>query len=251
LNRAGEPVPINAEVIEKNEEGRYRLRFSGVERIQDALPDLGEMPLPPYIQRPEGLAEEDAERYQTVFARENGSIAAPTAGLHFTPAIFGKLRRKGVQVAEVTLHVGLGTFAPVKVENVEEHPMHRERYGISAETATAIEAARERKSSGARIFAAGTTSLRVLESAARSNADGRIEPGSGETRLFVYPPYRFKVVDALITNFHLPESTLLMLVSAFAAPGETSGTRLILDAYAEAVRQRYRFFSYGDAMLIL
>jgi S-adenosylmethionine:tRNA ribosyltransferase-isomerase len=144
----------------------------------------------------------------------------------------------------------LGTFAPVKVENLEEHPMHCERYEISAEAASAIEAARERRSSGARIFAAGTTSLRVLESAAHSK-DGRIQQGRGETRLFVYPPYRFKVVDALITNFHLPESTLLMLVSAFAAPGETSGTRLILDAYAEAVRQRYRFFSYGDAMLIL
>jgi S-adenosylmethionine:tRNA ribosyltransferase-isomerase len=245
----GKTTEITAEVVEKNEEGRYRIRFKGVHQIIDELPEVGELPLPPYIQRPGGLAPADTERYQTVFARENGSIAAPTAGLHFTPSLLGKLRSRGVEITEVTLHVGIGTFAPVKAENLEQHKMHCEKYEITATAAAALHAAKSRKNTGARIFAAGTTALRVLESAV--NASGDIAAGRGETRLFVYPPYEFKVVDALITNFHLPESTLLMLVSAFAAPRRTSGTELILKAYAEAVRQRYRFFSYGDAMLIL
>lgn len=173
-------------------------------------------------------------------------MAAPTAGLHFTPEILEKIRGRGVRIGFVTLHVGPGTFAPVKADALDGHIMHEERYEVSAETARLInEAGAESK-----IIAVGTTTLRVLESVARENA-GRIEPGAGRTRIFIFPPFEFKIVDALVTNFHLPRSTLLMLASAFAAPGATRGRELILQAYAEAIARRYRFFSYGDAMLIL
>lgn len=237
---------ITAEVVEKNEEGRCRIRFGGTANILGELDRLGEMPLPPYIERgAPGPSTEDSERYQTVFAKAPGSVAAPTAGLHFTPAIFEALKERGIRTAEVTLHVGLGTFAPVKADQIEEHRMHEERYELPAETAAAI---METKARGGRVVAAGTTSLRVLESAASEG--GRLEGTRGRTRLFVYPPCEFKVVDALLTNFHLPESTLLMLASAFAAPGRMEGRGMMLRAYREAIAQRYRFFSYGDAMLI-
>ena len=238
--RSGEVTDIVAEVSDINEEGHRRLRFNGTENIVEALPILGETPLPPYIERTrnEDLAP-DVERYQTVFAREAGSVAAPTAGLHFTAALLEAIRAKGVRICTVTLHVGLGTFAPIKADDPSEHVMHEERFLIPEKTAAEVRAARAEHR---RVVAVGTTSLRVLES--NSECLGR-------TRLFVRPPYTFKVVNALLTNFHLPKSTLLMLVSAFAAPGETRGQELILDAYREAIRQRYRFFSYGDAMLIL
>jgi S-adenosylmethionine:tRNA ribosyltransferase-isomerase len=233
---------IEAAVMDINAEGHRRLRFSGVENILDALPSLGETPLPPYIRRSETI-DSDTERYQTVFAKEQGSVAAPTAGLHFTSALLDRVRTMGVRVCAVTLHVGLATFAPVKAEQLSEHIMHEERFHVPQETADAI-------NSAARVFAVGTTSLRVLESVAAANR-GQVISGPGRTRLFVHPPYQFQVVAALLTNFHLPKSTLLMLVAAFAAPGETRGRDLILNAYNEAIRRRYRFFSYGDAMLIL
>jgi S-adenosylmethionine:tRNA ribosyltransferase-isomerase len=191
---------------------------------------------------------EDKERYQTVFAQPAGSVAAPTAGLHFTPEMLEKIRALGVKICFVTLHVGAGTFLPVKVENLAEHKMHTERFEVSAETVSAVN---EAKRSGYRIIAAGTTTVRTLENVARENA-GKLNIHKGKTNIFLYPPAEFQMVDVLLTNFHLPESTLLMLVSAFAAPGEkTRGRDLILSAYAEAIRARYRFFSYGDAMLIL
>ena len=205
------------------------------------------MPLPPYIARPPGqLQPEDLERYQTVYASPTGSVAAPTAGLHFTDELIGRIKSSGVKAAFVTLHVGLGTFAPVKAETVAEHTMHEEQYSLSEETAALINNA---QTEGRRVIAVGTTTLRVLESVAEKST-GPLEAGSGSTRIFIYPPRRFRVVSALLTNFHLPRSTLLMLVSAFAAPGEVRGREVILSAYAEAIRQRYRFFSYGDAMLI-
>jgi S-adenosylmethionine:tRNA ribosyltransferase-isomerase len=222
--------------------------FEGAANILEELSALGEIPLPPYINRAslENM-EEDRVRYQTVYADPAGSVAAPTAGLHFTEDILEQLRGCGVGVAFVTLHVGLGTFAPVKSGTLEGHPMHEERYWLGAETARQIESAR---AAGGRVVAAGTTTLRVLESVAEANG-GRLVPGSGRTRIFIYPPRAFRAVDALLTNFHLPKSTLLMLVCAFASPGSLSGRERMLAAYAEAVRERYRFFSYGDAMLIL
>jgi S-adenosylmethionine:tRNA ribosyltransferase-isomerase len=247
-NREGATTDVQAIVVDTNAEGHRRLQFSGTPNIAGALEALGEMPVPPYIMRTS--AEElrtDDERYQTVFAAVRGSIAAPTAGLHFTEQMLEELRRLGVLVRHVTLHVGLGTFAPVKVAFLEEHVMHEERFAVPEETALAVNDA---KRDGRRVVAVGTTSVRVLESGAAPQ-QGRLVPGEGRTRLFLYPPFRFRVVDALLTNFHLPRSTLLMLVSAFAAPGETRGRAMVLAAYAEAVRQRYRFFSYGDAMLIV
>lgn len=216
--------------------------------ITSVLDELGEVPLPPYINRPDlSHLAEDRERYQTVYARPLGSVAAPTAGLHFTEGLLEQIRAAGVEVHFVTLHVGLGTFAPVKAESLEEHVMHEERYEIEPETARAV---KEAKRSGRRVIAVGTTLVRVLESAL--SGDGRsLAAGSGKTRIFIYPPFDFKVVDVLLTNFHLPCSTLLMLVSAFAAPGRSSGREAVLAAYAEAIRERYRFFSYGDAMLLL
>ncbi|MFR5073365.1 MAG: tRNA preQ1(34) S-adenosylmethionine ribosyltransferase-isomerase QueA [Bianqueaceae bacterium] len=194
-----------------------------------------QMPLPPYIHE----TLEDRDRYQTVYAREEGSAAAPTAGLHFTRELLESLQRQGVRLAYVTLHVGLGTFRPVKADRIEDHEMHSEYYCITPEAAAAI---MEAKAAGGRIIAVGTTSCRTLESAAKE--DGTIEAGSGWTNIFIYPGYRFKILEGLITNFHLPESTLIMLVSALA------GREHVLAAYAEAVRERYRFFSFGDAMYI-
>lgn len=235
-------------VIAANPEGHRRLQFAGPGNLLDALAELGEIPLPPYIER-HGPAEmrEDQERYQTIFASAAGSVAAPTAGLHFTKETLAALRTLGVEVHFVTLHVGLGTFAPVKAATLAAHVMHEERYEVSEATAGAINRA---KAAHRRVVAVGTTSVRVLESVAGAN-EGRLIPGRGQTRIFIHPPRQFQIVDALLTNFHLPCSTLLMLVSAFATPGETRGRELILSAYAEAIRERYRFFSYGDAMLIL
>lgn len=244
--RAGDLSGIHATVIEMNSEGHRRLLFAGCENILDELAHLGEVPLPPYIKRP---APDDADfaRYQTIYAHAPGSVAAPTAGLHFTPALLGALRRADVQICNVTLHVGPGTFAPVKADDLAAHTMHEERFVVSEETAARLNAAR---AGGRRVIAIGTTSVRVLESIAAGN-DGLIRAGSGRTRIFILPPYPFRVVDALLTNFHLPRSTLLMLVSAFAAPGGTHGRDLVLSAYQQAIAQQYRFFSYGDAMLIL
>lgn len=237
-----------AEVLDKRDAGEHRLQFHGTNDVLRELDRLGRTPLPPYIQRPDGCEEPvDRERYQTVYARVPGSVAAPTAGLHFTPELLDTLRSRGVEITFVTLHVGLGTFAPVRVAQVEQHVMHEERFELPESTARILQAAR---TEGRRIIAVGTTTVRVLETVA-GWYEGQLCPTRGRTRLFIYPPYRFRAVDALITNFHLPGSTLLMLVSAFAAPGDTRGRQLILETYAEAVRQRYRFFSYGDAMLIL
>lgn len=207
--------------------------FDGV--FEDILSKIGEMPLPPYIH--EKLA--DQTRYNTVYSKVNGSAAAPTAGLHFTPELLDKVRDKGVEIVEVLLHVGLGTFRPVKVEDVSQHHMHSEFYSVSDKAAEVINKA---KSEGRRIICVGTTSVRTLESAADDN--GIVRAGRGDTDIFIYPPYRFKAVDCLITNFHLPESTLIMLVSAFCSREE------ILDVYKTAVNERYRFFSFGDAMFI-
>jgi S-adenosylmethionine:tRNA ribosyltransferase-isomerase len=245
LDKEGRPVSIYAEVVEVNAEGHRRLQFTGAENLLTELDALGEIPLPPYIERAQAVPE-DRQRYQTVFARAHGSVAAPTAGLHFTPEFLEKIRARGVKICFVTLHVGVGTFAPVKADNVEEHTMHEERYEVSAETAQLINNIGPEN----KIIAVGTTTLRVLESVAKEH-DGKIVAGAGRTRIFIYPPFKFNIVDVLLTNFHLPRSTLLMLASAFAAPGETSGRELMLAAYAEAVANRYRFFSYGDAMLIL
>jgi len=246
LNRRGEASDFHATVIETNTEGHRRLRFCGANDLNAELDDLGEVPLPPYIKRPAagGL---DLERYQTIYARERGSVAAPTAGLHFTQALLDRVRDRGVEVCHVTLHVGLGTFAPVKSGNPAQHVMHAERFSIAKGTARAVNMA---KREGRRIIAVGTTSVRVVESVATA-ASRTVVAGAGRTRLFLHPPCSFNVVDGLLTNFHLPRSTLLMLVSAFAAPGETRGRDLILSAYREAIEHRYRFFSYGDAMLIL
>ena len=237
---------ILATVVETHYEGRRRLQFSGTPDISRELDRLGEVPLPPYIQR-HGPLPGDKDRYQTVFAKTDGSVAAPTAGLHFTPELLEQIRALGVQICFLTLHVGPGTFLPVKTESLAAHKMHEERFELSEETANSINAA---KNSGRRIIATGTTTVRVLETVAAQN-NGKLAKTAGNTGIFIYPPFSFQVVDALLTNFHLPRSTLLMLVSAFAAPGETHGREMILPAYAEAIRERYRFFSYGDAMLIL
>ena len=240
------PAKITATVTAVNEAGHRRLKFSGTPDILGELPMLGEIPLPPYIQRDGELAE-DNERYQTVFAKSPGSVAAPTAGLHFTENLLAEIQTRGVKICFVTLHVGPGTFAPVKTQTLGEHKMHEERFEIGRETVDAVNGA---KTSGQRVIAVGTTSVRVLESVAARNA-GNLNAGNGKTSIFIFPPAPFQIVDALLTNFHLPCSTLLMLVSAFAAPGETRGRELVLAAYAEAIRERYRFFSYGDAMFIL
>ncbi len=222
-------------VLEIVDDGNRLIRFQYEGIFEEILDRLGEMPLPPYITH----KLEDRERYQTVYARHDGSAAAPTAGLHFTEELLQEIRARGVEIAELTLHVGLGTFRPVKVEKVEEHHMHSEFYQVDEETAARVNAARAR---GSRIIAVGTTSCRTLESA--TDETGILHAGSGWTDIFIYPGYRFKMVDALITNFHLPKSTLMMLVSALA------GREHILAAYEEAVKKRYRFFSFGDAMFI-
>ncbi|HPE87957.1 MAG TPA: tRNA preQ1(34) S-adenosylmethionine ribosyltransferase-isomerase QueA [Spirochaetales bacterium] len=228
------PDGVEAEVVEARPDERA-FRFSR-EIDDDYLERNGHLPLPPYIRREDAPA--DAERYQTVYAREHGSSAAPTAGLHFTREILAGLDAAGVELRFVTLHVGLGTFLPVRAEEIEDHRMHREEYSIPAATADAVNAA---KREGRPVVAVGTTSVRTLESAW---TDDGLPAASGSTNIFIYPGYRFKAVDMMFTNFHTPESTLLMLVSAFA------GRERVLAAYEEAVRERYRFFSYGDAMLI-
>jgi S-adenosylmethionine:tRNA ribosyltransferase-isomerase len=242
----GSPAHIGATVRAKSDAGLCRLEFTGAPDLRDVLDGLGEVPLPPYIARPAGPSADDRARYQTIFARPPGSVAAPTAGLHFTREFLDQVRAMGIRVGFVTLHVGLGTFAPVKVENVAEHRMHEEDFDLPAETVDLVQATRRR---GGRIVAVGTTTVRVLESVVAR--EGELTPGRGRTRIFIYPPFRFRVVDALLTNFHLPESTLLMLVAAFAAPGEDRGRELVLSAYRTAVAEQYRFFSYGDAMLVL
>ena len=227
---------LNAIVEDALDTGNKMIRFSYEGIFLEVLERLGKMPLPPYIK--EEL--EDGERYQTVYSKVNGSAAAPTAGLHFTPELMARLEKKGVKLAYVTLHVGLGTFRPVKAENIGDHHMHSEFCMMSQETADLIN---DTKRNGGRVICVGTTSCRTLESLAKE--DGSFEESSAWTEIFIYPGYRFKAMDGLITNFHLPESTLVMLVSAFA------GREQVLNAYAQAVEQRYRFFSFGDAMVIL
>ncbi len=226
---------LTAEVVDVVEEGNRLIQFHYDGIFEESLDQLGQMPLPPYITH----QLKDKNRYQTVYAKYDGSAAAPTAGLHFTKELLQKVKDMGVDIAEVTLHVGLGTFRPVKVENVLDHHMHSEFYMVSQEAADKINRAKE---SGHRVIAVGTTSTRTLEAAADEN--GRLHETSGWTEIFIYPGYQFKVIDALITNFHLPQSTLVMLVSALA------GREHVLHAYEIAVKERYRFFSFGDAMLI-
>lgn len=223
------------DVMEVVEEGNRLIKFEYQGIFEEILDQLGQMPLPPYITH----QLEDKNRYQTVYAKHTGSAAAPTAGLHFTPELLAEIEDKGVNIARVTLHVGLGTFRPVKVENVLEHHMHSEFYQVEQEAADKINTA---KANGHRVICVGTTSCRTVESAAKE--DGSIEPCSGWTEIFIYPGYKFKILDNLITNFHLPESTLIMLVSALA------GKEPVLAAYEEAVKEKYRFFSFGDAMII-
>lgn len=233
---------LEAEVTDRGSYGERRIRFRPVPDFFARLERLGHVPLPPYIARTDRPA--DRERYQTVYAKPRGSVAAPTAGLHFTPEILQQVRDRGIETSEITLHVGLGTFQPMRVENVEDHKLHREVYEISGAAAGAINSA---KAAGRRVVAIGTTTVRTLEYAA-SLSDSRhsphIEPGRGEADIFIYPGYKFRVVDALLTNFHLPESTLLMLVSALA------GTDFVLRAYRHAVQSGYRFYSYGDCMFV-
>ena len=235
LNCTGSKYPLVAEILEIMEEGNRRVRFHYDGIFEEVLLKLGEMPLPPYIHK----KLQDKDRYNTVYAKYDGSAAAPTAGLHFTKELLQEVQKKGVRIARVTLHVGLGTFRPVKVEDVTKHHMHTEQYVVTEEAAKLIN---DTKAAGGRVICVGTTSCRTVESAADEN--GVVQPGTGWTDIFIYPGYRFKIMDGLITNFHLPESTLVMLVSAFA------GREQVLSAYEEAVRERYRFFSFGDAMVI-
>ena len=224
------------EIVGQADEGNRLIRFTYAGIFLEVLERIGQMPLPPYIT----ARLDDRERYQTVYARESGSAAAPTAGLHFTPALLEQVRAAGVAVVTLTLHVGLGTFRPVKADDIENHHMHTEHYTVSETAAAAINAA---KAAGGRVICVGTTSCRTLESIADEH--GRIKAGSGDTSIFIYPGYQFKCMDGLITNFHLPESTLIMLVSAFAGFEQT------MNAYREAVQEAYRFFSFGDAMMII
>ncbi len=226
---------LRAEVIEVVDEGNRLVKFEYDGIFEEVLDKLGEMPLPPYITH----KLQDKDRYQTVYAKYEGSAAAPTAGLHFTKELLKQIEEKGINIAYVTLHVGLGTFRPVKEDNVLNHHMHSEYYEVTKETADIVN---ETRKNGGRIICVGTTSCRTVESA--SDDSGILHPGSGNTEIFIYPGYKFKVLDALITNFHLPESTLVMLVSALA------GRENVLNAYEEAIKERYRFFSFGDAMFI-
>lgn len=227
---------LEAEIIDIVEGGNRIVKFYYEGLFETVLEKLGNMPLPPYITK----ELEDKERYQTVFSKYDGSAAAPTAGLHFTPDLLEEIQSMGINIAYITLHVGLGTFRPVKVDNILEHIMHSEYFDVSSDAAEVINRS---KNAGGKIICVGTTSTRTLEAIA--NIDGKIEPKSGWTDIFIYPGYKFKVVDTLITNFHLPESTLLMLVSAMA------GRENVINAYNEAVKEKYRFFSFGDAMLII
>ncbi len=229
---------LQGDVIERGKFGQRRIRFSSSGDFFALIERFGHVPLPPYIDREDN--PEDRERYQTIYARERGSVAAPTAGLHFTPEILARIRERGIETAEITLHVGLGTFQPVRVERVEDHhKLHSESYVISPDAADTINRALD---SGRRIVAVGTTTVRALEHSAKES--GRVVAGRAEAGLFIYPAYEFRLVRALLTNFHLPQSTLLMLVCAFG------GTRLVLAAYRHAVEQRYRFYSYGDCMFL-
>jgi len=227
-----------AEILDVTERRTRIVRLESDLPLDDAIDRYGHVPLPPYIERPD--ASEDAERYQTVFAREKGSVAAPTAGLHFTPELLAALRKSGVATAEIVLHVGAGTFKPVEVDDPSAHVMHEEWYRVSSEAARTID---DRRAAEGRAWAVGTTTVRTLETAA--GEDGRIREGEGETRIFIRPGHRFRAVDRMVTNFHLPRSTLIMLVAAFA------GYELTMRAYREAVAARYRFYSYGDAMAII
>ena len=244
LGYSGDASPeLEAEVVERGSFGERRIRFAPVADFFGSVERIGHVPLPPYIDRSDRA--DDRERYQTVFAQTpvSGakSVAAPTAGLHFTPEILGQIRARGIQVAEISLHIGLGTFQPVRTEEVEDHKLHGERYEIPAEAAQAINRA---KVEGRRVVAVGTTSVRTLEHAAQRTGEDRVEGGRGEAELFIYPGYHFRVVDALLTNFHLPQSTLLMLVCALG------GKELVMAAYRHAVEAGYRFYSYGDCMFI-
>ena len=232
-------IVLEAEVLERGEFGDRLLEFAPVDDFFGILDRIGHVPLPPYIHRNDAAA--DRERYQTVFSRAPGSVAAPTAGLHFTPEMLDRIRQRGVEIARVTLHVGLGTFAPLRVERVADVHLHRERYSIPAETAEALNRAR---ADGRRIVAVGTTVVRTLESAALRAGFGPIDVESGDTEIFISPGFQFRLVSGLLTNFHLPQSSLLMLVSAFA------GRQHVMAAYRHAVGGRYRFFSYGDCMFI-
>jgi len=234
---------LQAEVVGRGSFGERRIRFAPVHDLFTRIDRIGHVPLPPYIDRDD--RPDDHDRYQTVYAQARGSVAAPTAGLHFTPEILQQIRARGIEIAEITLHVGLGTFQPVRVEKVEDHKLHREWYEISAEAAKAINVA---KSEGRRVVAVGTTTVRTLENAAGLVTDrpgaNRVGAGRGQADAFIYPGYRFRIVDALLTNFHLPESTLLMLVCALG------GKELVMDAYRHAVEAGYRFYSYGDCMFV-
>lgn len=234
LEDGGAVIPI-----ERKGEGRWRVRFDPVLDLE-RLDGLGEMPLPPYIERPQGGVEADRTAYQTVYAANPGAVAAPTAGLHFTDELLDAIREAGIEIAFLTLHVGLGTFRPVQVDNIADHEMHEEWFHISDETATAVNRALDQ---GRRIVCVGTTSVRAFEGALEVG-EGRLQPGDGWTRIFITPGFEFRGAGAMLTNFHLPRSTLLMMISAFA------GRDHVLEAYAEAVAERYRFFSYGDAMFI-
>ncbi len=247
----GELPELEAEVIERGNFGERRIRFAPVADFFACVERIGHVPLPPYIHRGDRTTDGDSdrdrdkERYQTVYARARGSVAAPTAGLHFTPEILQQIRARGIEIAEITLHVGLGTFQPVRVEKVEDHKLHREWYEIPAEAARAINRA---KAEGRRVVAAGTTTVRTLEYAGKlageHAGENRVEAGRGEADIFIYPGHRFRIVDALLTNFHLPQSTLLMLVCALG------GSELVMNAYRHAVEAGYRFYSYGDCMFI-
>jgi S-adenosylmethionine:tRNA ribosyltransferase-isomerase len=230
---------IQGEILDRHFHGRRSIRLATAGNLEARIDALGHMPLPPYIKRPD--APEDRDRYQTVYAKARGSIAAPTAGLHFTPEMFNRLAERGVETATVTLHVGYGTFQPIRVERVEEHRIEEEQFEVTADAAAAINRAIV---DGRRIVAVGTTTTRTLESLPRL-ADGRVTAATGSTNLFIFPGYEFSVVSGLLTNFHLPQSSLLLLVSAFA------GREHVLAAYHHAIAQRYRFYSYGDAMLIV
>ena len=233
----GDVGELEAEVVAHRTFGERTVRFASTDNFFGVLDRLGHVPLPPYIKRLD--RPEDRERYQTVYARERGSVAAPTAGLHFTSEILARMRERGIEIAHITLHLGLGTFQPVRINNVEEHQLHTESYFISDEAAAQINCALDQRR---RIVAVGTTTVRTLEDSARTS--GRVQAGRGEARIFIYPGYKHQTVGALLTNFHLPQSTLLMLVSAFA------GKDIVLNAYQHAVEERYRFYSYGDCMFI-
>jgi S-adenosylmethionine:tRNA ribosyltransferase-isomerase len=246
--RNGAFPELEAEVTERGEFGERRIQFATVPDFFACLERIGHVPLPPYIHRDHELSDraEDRDRYQTVYAQARGSVAAPTAGLHFTPEILDEIRRRGIELAAITLHVGLGTFQPVRASNVEDHRLHHEWYEIPEESARAINRA---KAGGRRVVAVGTTTVRTLEHSAglseqRAAGNHRVEAGQGEADTFIYPGYRFRIVDALLTNFHLPQSTLLMMVCALG------GRELIMSAYAHAVQSGYRFYSYGDCMFV-